>query len=79
MGQDLSKEEGSGACSDGAGPPKKEVQPSVESVASTSHGHLWEPSPNLLSFTFGMGAICHVRQGAMGGCSLLLLWPSLMA
>lgn len=35
------------------------------SMPNTIHGHLWEPSQNLLTFTVEMGTVCHLCQGTM--------------
>lgn len=37
----------------------------MESMPNTIHGHLWEPSQNLLTFSVEMGTICHLCQGTM--------------
>lgn len=74
----LSMEEGSGACSDGAGPSKEEAQPSVESAKHQPWPSLGaKPKPTLFHLWNGRHMSCMSRSHE--GCSLLFLRPSLMA
>ena len=41
---------------------RRQAKPSVESVPYAGHDHVWELSQNLLSFTFGMGTVCHLKE-----------------